>query len=241
MGFESLTGSEGDGWKSPGWELTPDSLRADGPSVSRAKPSLHRLSPLGLPHDCGSQFLCLHGCIPRHGQQVAVLHATVLKDPTAGRVSCPHSGLTSPVREHMVPRVEVTSHQGPTESKAGRAESREPEGASPVGIGHCPLLFQTLSHHWGCSASTGHIHSLESWAPGSLLSEYLVPSSWAWACEGPSLDSNQGDLSSGCREGHELPTGPDSVIFTVGIPETGVSDLGRWRVGLLCENVWRGV
>lgn len=34
MGFASLTDSEGDGWKSSGWELSPDILRADGPSVS---------------------------------------------------------------------------------------------------------------------------------------------------------------------------------------------------------------
>lgn len=139
----------------------------------------------------------------------------------------------------MVPRVEVTSHQAPTDVSPGQAEGRVESRKEPAwGAGHCPFLFQTLSCHCGCSASTGHIHSLKSWGPGSLLSEYLVSSSWAWACEGPSLDSNQDDLSSGCREGQELPTGPDSIIFTVGSPEeTGVSDLGRWRVGLLCENV----
>lgn len=34
MGFDSLTGSEGNGWNNSRWELSPDILRADGPSVS---------------------------------------------------------------------------------------------------------------------------------------------------------------------------------------------------------------
>lgn len=107
--------------------------------------------------------------------------------------------------------------------------------------GHYPLLFPKPEPSLGllCSGRPGHIHSLEAWAPGFLYSEYLVPSSWAWGCAGPSLGSNQGDLSPGCRR-QELPTGPYSVVHTEGIQSISVSkvggtwdDAGRaWFVGM---------
>lgn len=46
------------------------------------------------------------------------------------------------------PQGGVTSHQGPTESKAGIGESRDLKGASPVGTGHYPRLFQTQQSLW---------------------------------------------------------------------------------------------
>lgn len=142
MVFESLTVS-GDGWKSSGWELTPDSLRADAPSVSRAQLSLHGFSPLGWPLNCCSPFLlCVAAFLAMANRwQCCLCHEMELTAPTAGQVSCPHSGLMSSIREHLAPGVKVTSHQGPTESKAGRRESRNPIGASLMGTGRCPLLF----------------------------------------------------------------------------------------------------
>lgn len=100
-----------------------------------------------------------------------------------------------------------------------------------MGTGHY-LFFQTLSHHQGCPVSTGHIHPLESWVRGS------------WGSEGPSLDSNQGDLS-GFREGQELPAGPDSVIFTAVVSQRWVSKIredGGWAWCVqMCEGKESGV
>lgn len=47
MSFDSLTGSGGDGWKSSGWELSPDILRAGGPSGGALFGRVSLLGPLG--------------------------------------------------------------------------------------------------------------------------------------------------------------------------------------------------
>ena len=105
MVFESLPVSEGDGWKSSGWERTPDRLRADAPSVPSAQLSLHGLSPLGWPLNCCSPFLlCVAAFLAMANRwQCCLCHETELEDPTAGQVSCPHSGLMSSIREHLAP------------------------------------------------------------------------------------------------------------------------------------------
>lgn len=61
-----------------------------------------------------------------------------LKAPTAGRASaeCPHSGLMASFRDHMAPRVVVTSHQGPTESKPVGGESKDIKEVGLTGTGH---------------------------------------------------------------------------------------------------------
>lgn len=107
MGFESLTGSEGDGWQSSGWELTPDIFRADGP-VFRGELYLCCISPLGLSTAICSPFLCCVAAflVMANRWQCCLCHETKLKDLTAGQASCPHSGLMSSVKDHIVPRVE---------------------------------------------------------------------------------------------------------------------------------------
>lgn len=80
--------------------------------------------------------------------------------------------------------------------------------------GPCVLLFPNLSHYRGCFASTGHIPSRESWAPGSLCSEHSVPSSQSGVFLHGTSTKVVCHLSAEDRR-YRLDL---TLIFTVGIP-----------------------
>lgn len=104
------------------------------------------------------------------------------------------------------------------------------KGASLMGMGHDPLLLQTLK----LSLWLLHLHGPHIFPRilglRVLCSGNLKPSSWAWAVK---VGSSQGDLSLGAGGSRNCELGWILYYATnMGIPEIDVSQAGglvRWE------------